>query len=295
MNETDTNITEQDLSDDNSVLTEREQEVFKLLLDGKSSKEIEDILNLSGGTVNTHRNNLYKKLGISSINELFGKYTSFNASEQRNNTKTLSLKFLFPAILVIAAGLAAAAALVWNSISVKAAGGTEAVFDFWFAMGDEKGSSFVTRQKEIVNGKEEWVVSISGIQETNDIKFSGVYGRPSPKTLEEMRSMESISFSYMGDGKRYYIGFPTIETIEYNSSIPIGKDEVYGEHWMIILETVKDELSTVNINIPDDLIWLDENDGKPPFILVNLNCMQIQPADTGDYCLKWWNIMLNGN
>jgi hypothetical protein len=165
------------------------------------------------------------------------------------------------------------------------------VFDFWFAMGDEKGLSLVFRQPLDINGKEKSVVSISGTLETDDITYHGVYGRPNPATLEVMKEMKSFSFTYRGDGNRYYISFPTTETIEYINPY-LGKDEIYGNHWLTILQTVKDEISTVTINIPDDLIWLGESSTHPPFILRNFNCLQVQPIDLGPYHLQWWDITL---
>ena len=297
MQETDFNTAEQNTSDI-SVLTEQEQEVFKLLLEGKSSNEITDILNISGGTVNYHRNNLYKKLNINSINELYNKYLSaYNGSaDGSNKLKRSSPKIMLPAAVIItAACLAVIAALVLNSAMKKAnTARADVVFDFWFAMGDEKGRSLVTRQMEKINGKEELVVSISGTQQLNEISYSGVYGRPDLQTLETMRSMKSISFTYMGDGGSYYISFPTIETIRYVNPYS-GKDEIFGEHWLKILETKKDTVSNITINIPDDLVWLDEDRPKPDFIMKNLNCLQIQPAGMGSYNLKWWDIRLNGN
>jgi len=283
-------------SPDLSVLTKQEQEVFKFLLEGKSSNEISGLMDISGGTVNYHRYNLYKKLGIHSINELYNKYLpAYDGSAGgKIKPRMLSVKTLLPAVLIIiaAAFFAVIAALVWSkSADTAKTSGTDVVFDFWFAMGDEKSHSLVTRQMENINGKEELVVSISGILESNDITYSGVYGRPNPRTLEAMREMKSISFSFLGDGNRYYICFPTIETIVYKNPY-IGKDEIYGEHWLKILETEKGVISNINIRIPDDLIWLNEESGKPSFNLKNLNCFQIQPIDPGSYHLKWWDIRI---
>ena len=57
-------------------LTEREHELFTMLLKGMAPKEIAYILKISYPTVNFHRNNLYRKLGIQSRAELFAKYGS---------------------------------------------------------------------------------------------------------------------------------------------------------------------------------------------------------------------------
>jgi len=51
-------------------ITEREIEVIKLLVAGKRPKETAEILNISPFTVNTHKKNIYKKLGINHSYEL---------------------------------------------------------------------------------------------------------------------------------------------------------------------------------------------------------------------------------
>jgi DNA-binding CsgD family transcriptional regulator len=54
-------------------LTEREQEVCKLLLTKLGNKQIADILGIAIPTVSFHANNLYRKLGIENRPELFVK------------------------------------------------------------------------------------------------------------------------------------------------------------------------------------------------------------------------------
>ena len=56
-------------------LTPREQEIFTLLLKGTSPKEIGYTLKISYETVHHHQKNMYRKLGIQSIQELFAKYS----------------------------------------------------------------------------------------------------------------------------------------------------------------------------------------------------------------------------
>lgn len=51
-------------------ITERELEIIKQLASGKRPKEIASILNISPLTVNTHKKNIYKKLGIGHSYEL---------------------------------------------------------------------------------------------------------------------------------------------------------------------------------------------------------------------------------
>lgn len=52
------------------TLTPREREVVQLLAEGKSTKEVAAILNLSTKTAETHRSNIMRKLDIHSVSEL---------------------------------------------------------------------------------------------------------------------------------------------------------------------------------------------------------------------------------
>ncbi|MCL2801384.1 MAG: helix-turn-helix transcriptional regulator [Treponema sp.] len=69
------------------VLTKREQEIFDLLLKGISPKEIAYKLHISYSTVNYHRDNMYKKLNVSSIQELFSKYIKKQPAGSVKNPK----------------------------------------------------------------------------------------------------------------------------------------------------------------------------------------------------------------
>ncbi|MBC7863198.1 MAG: response regulator transcription factor [Bacteroidia bacterium] len=51
-------------------ITERESEIIKQFVSGKRSKEIAALLHISPFTVNTHKKNIYKKLGITNNYEL---------------------------------------------------------------------------------------------------------------------------------------------------------------------------------------------------------------------------------
>jgi len=55
-------------------LTTRENEVFSMLLTGLNPKEIAYSLNVSYYTIDFHRKNLYRKLGIHSRVELFTRF-----------------------------------------------------------------------------------------------------------------------------------------------------------------------------------------------------------------------------
>jgi DNA-binding NarL/FixJ family response regulator len=50
--------------------TAREKEVIQLVAEGKSSKEVAAVLNLSTKTAETHRSNIMRKLGLHSVQDL---------------------------------------------------------------------------------------------------------------------------------------------------------------------------------------------------------------------------------
>lgn len=52
------------------AISSREKEILQLLAEGKSNKDISDLLNLSVKTVETHRSNIMRKLGFRNITDL---------------------------------------------------------------------------------------------------------------------------------------------------------------------------------------------------------------------------------
>ena len=46
------------------ILSAREKEILRLIMDGKPSKQIADLLNISIHTVNRHRQNILEKLSV---------------------------------------------------------------------------------------------------------------------------------------------------------------------------------------------------------------------------------------
>jgi DNA-binding CsgD family transcriptional regulator len=49
------------------ILSKRENELLRLIIEEKSSKEISEVLSISIRTVETHRRNIAKKLGSASL------------------------------------------------------------------------------------------------------------------------------------------------------------------------------------------------------------------------------------
>jgi two-component system response regulator NreC len=58
------------VEDSYDLLSLREKEIMQLLVSGKSNREISDLLHLSISTVETHRNNIFQKLGVHNLPEL---------------------------------------------------------------------------------------------------------------------------------------------------------------------------------------------------------------------------------
>ncbi|MCC6391710.1 MAG: response regulator transcription factor [Bryobacterales bacterium] len=61
---------EKGVDDSFELLTPREREILQLVAEGKSNKEIAQLLNLSLYTVETHRGNVLEKLNLHSVPEL---------------------------------------------------------------------------------------------------------------------------------------------------------------------------------------------------------------------------------
>jgi DNA-binding NarL/FixJ family response regulator len=56
--------------DSYELLTSREREILQMLAEGKSNKDVANLLNLSLHTVETHRSNILQKLNLHSVPEL---------------------------------------------------------------------------------------------------------------------------------------------------------------------------------------------------------------------------------
>ncbi len=63
-------LQDRDLEDSYDLLTPREREILQLVAEGKSNKDIANILSLSVYTVETHRSNMMEKLNLHTVPEL---------------------------------------------------------------------------------------------------------------------------------------------------------------------------------------------------------------------------------
>lgn len=63
-------LTQKGISDRYEALSEREREVFQLVAEGRSTKEVAEVLSVSPATVETHRAHIFQKLDLHNTAEL---------------------------------------------------------------------------------------------------------------------------------------------------------------------------------------------------------------------------------
>ena len=68
------------------TLTPMEYRVYELYLEGKSAKQIAEILGISKNTLKYHNKNIYSKLGISSRKQLL-RFAALKQHQQSTKTK----------------------------------------------------------------------------------------------------------------------------------------------------------------------------------------------------------------
>jgi len=64
-----------------TALTQREREVFRLLVEGYTLRETAQQLGLKYSTVNTHMTGIYRKLGVNSRAELIIRYRDYDKED----------------------------------------------------------------------------------------------------------------------------------------------------------------------------------------------------------------------
>ncbi|MCL2175954.1 MAG: helix-turn-helix transcriptional regulator [Treponema sp.] len=288
----------QDSASSKTVLTAREQEIFDKLLAGISGKEIAQELRISYDTVNYHRKKLYKKLGVGNITELFTKYkagyrvipANMIMEDKVEPKRRLLLNILIPLAILITAAFLITEVLLQVQQKNKS---FIAVIDPWYPVYNSGSKSQISRNNEMIDGKAELVVTISGsLFDDKDasgyegfyagegLPYAGVIGEVSGKSLQAIRSMNSMSFKAKGDGSEYCIRFPTFETMD-------------GDHYVYVFETVKDEIFNININIPGDIGRLGWSGKDADFIQNNIVYLQIQAVNPGAFHVKLWDFRFN--
>jgi DNA-binding CsgD family transcriptional regulator/flagellar basal body-associated protein FliL len=214
-------------------LTHREREIFDLLLEGVSPKEIAHKHNISYNTVDFHRKNLYNKLGIHNIQELFAKYSTNGKappSEAMETKKTApasaakkkkkKLKILLPAgiILLVFSVLFLLIFIRKSSTHSTPKGEIIPVNNLGFYAtsdvghgGNSTSEVYITQEK--IDGVK--VKSVLNIK-TNLVKEENrddYYANARTEYLNQrLRKANGIRFKALGDGKVWAIEFQTKES-----------------------------------------------------------------------------------
>jgi DNA-binding NarL/FixJ family response regulator len=63
-------LADRGITDRYEALSEREREIFQLIAEGNSNKEVADVLSISPATVETHRSHILQKLDVHNTAEL---------------------------------------------------------------------------------------------------------------------------------------------------------------------------------------------------------------------------------
>jgi len=158
-------------------LTSREQEIFNMLLDGKSLKEIASILEISYSTVNFHQKNLFTKLDVQNTNEFLIKY--LQKADVVNNLESDEFEADFIQLAVIE---------------------------------DNAGSSMnIIRDIQKIQGRYIKTYTLIGELLPGKATIAAINFTPDSPTLEKMKKMTSFSFKVLGDGNTYAACIGTID------------------------------------------------------------------------------------
>jgi DNA-binding CsgD family transcriptional regulator len=127
-------------------LTQREQDILDLMLEGTPPKEIGSKLNISYHTVDFHRTKIYRKLGVKSIHELYSMYGQQSTAKEpevspQYNLGKRSKLLIFAAIIVLAVSILP----VRNFLSKSSAPKTFAEKPFTVILNDNEPYGYTMR------------------------------------------------------------------------------------------------------------------------------------------------------
>jgi DNA-binding CsgD family transcriptional regulator len=241
-------------------LTVRERKLFDLLLSGVSPKEIAHKLNISYFTVDFHRKNLYNKLGIHNIQELFAKYST-NGKEPPpetleaeaiapiSPTNKKKLKILLPvgiAALALSVLLVLTMTLNKKSSAYTAPKGVKIPVNnlgfFPTSDGNLGGNSssevFITREKIDGVSVDVLNIKINLVKRETDSEncFANAHSY-NLDLIQRLRQANGIRFKARGNGKLWTVDFFTKESTE----------EGNYPHYSYFINTVRDQVIVVDI------------------------------------------------
>ena len=249
-------------------ITLREREIFDLLLEGFSQKEIAHKLNISHSTVDFHRTNLYKKLGVHSIKELFAKYSTNGKTAPSEPEAALfvsktkkykKFKPLLPAGIAAGIIMLAFSVLFIGKFVIKLSPKPKVViipvynlgFFPWPDAKDNRGEStaevFISSE-EIDGVKIDSVLNIKtdlkGRENSN--MFYADINITKYDIIQRLRQANGIRFKARGDGKSWIVKFFTKESTQ---------ERKYA-HYQYIFGTVRDKV--VAYDVPYSSLVLQE-------------------------------------
>jgi len=243
-------------------LTFREREIFDLLLEGVSPKEIAYKLNISNSTVDSHRTKLYNKLGVHSIQELFAKYSTTGreapaeAETALPVSKTKDKRFkllLFVGIALVIFSVLFLLVFVKKPSAAAPKGVIIPTNNLGFSAfsdsqqgGNSISEVYVSREKidrvftDVLNLKTYLVK-----RENSDNIHAKAYTRQND-LIQRLRLANGIRFKARGDGKSWFAGIHTKEsTPERNNAI-----------YMYQFGTVRDQ--AIVVDVPYSSLFMPE-------------------------------------
>jgi DNA-binding CsgD family transcriptional regulator len=244
------------------TLTPREREIFDLLLEGVSPKEIAQKLNISNHTVAFHRTKMYNKLDVQSIQELFAQYSTngkappFEAIESEKTAPVSpvnkkKLKIFLPVGITLVA-LSVLLLLIMTLDRKQTADTTPKgviipIYDLGFSpwsdsmeRGWDSTSEVNITQEEIDGVTIDFVLNIKTnlVQRADDSTtiFTSAF-TDRPDLVQLLRHANGIRFKARGDGKSWSVEFQTLE------STPERDNACYS----YIFSTIRDRVIVVDI------------------------------------------------
>jgi DNA-binding CsgD family transcriptional regulator len=247
-------------------LTPREREFFDLLLKGTSAKEIANELNISISTVDFHRTNIYKKLGINNIKEVFVKYSNYGKSappepgialpvseskKQKRSNLFFSVRIALGIILLVFS-------MFFIFINIRKSFGNpepkNVIIPFnnmgFYATaasdigGNSTSEVFITLEEIDGVNTDVLNIKINLIDESGDVYASACTNKPD--LIQRLRQANGIRFKARGDGKTWAVQFQTAETTE----------ERHYASYSYIAGTARDQV--IAVDIPYSSLFLPE-------------------------------------
>jgi DNA-binding CsgD family transcriptional regulator len=241
-------------------LTVRERELFDLLLKGVSPKEIAHKLNITLHTVAFHRTKLYNKLGVTSIQELFAKYSTNGKEPSPEALEAEATTLVSPApkkkvkvLLPVGIALVAFSMLlllvfvIKSSAHITPKGVIIPVYDLGFypmSDGMERGwdstSEVNITQEEIDGVIIDFVLNIKTnlVQRADDNPTIYTNAQTDRHDLiQRLRQANGIRFKARGDEKSWSVEFQTVE------STPERDNACYT----YVFSTIRDRVIVVDV------------------------------------------------